>query len=584
MSTLTSGETAQFEDFRLDTRRGGLFRKDAHGAFLPVTIGSRALQMLVVLVAHAGDIVSRQEIMDAVWPGTVVEESNLTVQLAALRRILDAGRTNGSCIQTLPGRGYRFVATVTRLEPHGDVPQVEQPPQVAGVITQAAASRWRILARPGAVILLLIGLAAIGWAAVWSASHDWFRERTVRPNLSIIVLPLANLDNDPQQAYFADAITDDLTTDLSRIAGAVVIAHSTAQSYLGKAVDVKKIGRELNVRYVLEGSVRRMGDQVEVNAQLLDADSGTHVWADRFETDRQNLAEAQSQITGRLARTLNLELVEAAGRRIELEKTLDPAAGELVMRGWDLWFRPLSATTHMEAERAFERALQIDPRSVDAKIGVATILISNVGTGISHATGQDTVRAEQLLLEAIEQDPGSSRAYEALGTLRRVQNRLEESRIELDRAVALDRNNAHALLQLGETLMFLGRPADAIPMIENSIRLDPRDPNAAFGDWALGACQLLLGHADPAAELLLRARAENNRVYFFHLYLAGALGLRGDIAGARAALADAMRLKPEVNSLAQWNSVQPWIGNSALAALRDQTLDRGLRDAGMPDH
>ena len=150
--------------------------------------------------------------------------------------------------------------------------------------------------------------------------------------------------------------------------------------------------------------------------------------------------------------------------------------------------------------------------------------------------------------------------------------------------MALDRNNAHALLQLGETLMFLGRPADAIPMIENSIRLDPRDPNAAFGDWALGACQLLLGHADPAAELLLRARAENNRVHFFHLYLAGALGLRGDIAGARAALADAMRLKPEVNSLAQWNSVQPWIGNSALAALRDQTLDRGLRDAGMPDH
>ena len=575
VSTHALKGTVEFENFRLDLRNGRLLRKDEHGASASVAIGSRALAMLGVFVSRPGELLSRQEIMDAVWPGTAVEESNLTVQLAALRRVLDAGRSGGSCIQTISGRGYRFVLTVTPVQPEAEPPSSEAPASAA-VARTVAPMRW------GAILLVLAGLAAASWAAFRSDAFVGFRDHAARPMLSIVVLPFANLSSDPEQAYFTDAITDDLTTDLSRIAGSVVIAHSTAQTYSARPVDVRQISRDLDVRYALEGSVRRLGDQVEVNAQLVDAETGAHVWADRFETDRRDLVAAQSEITGRLARTLHLELVAAAGRRIELARGADPDANDLVMHGWDLWFRPLSGATHAEAARAFERALEIDPANVDAKIGVATILISNVGTGLSRTTGADSARAERLLLQAIEQDPDSSRAYEALGTLRRIQNRLDESRIELEHAVALDRNNAHALLQLGETLMFLGQPADGIPAIERSIRLNPRDPNAAFGDWALGTCELLLGHGDQAAELLLRARAENPRVYFFQLYLAGALGLRGDIEDARAAVAAAMRLKPEVSSLARWNAVQPWIGNAAFLALRDTTLDRGLRAAGMP--
>src|SRR5258708_7763293 len=165
----------------------------------------------------------------------------------------------------------------------------------------------------------------------------WFGDGATRPRLSILVLPFANLSDDPEQEFFADGISDDLTTDLSRISGSVVIAHSTAMTYKGKPVDVRQIGHDLDVRYVLEGSVRRMGDQVQVNAQLLDAGDGTHVWAERFQTDRRDLAEAQSNITGRLARTLHLELVEAAGSRIEREKAADPDAADLVMRGWASW-------------------------------------------------------------------------------------------------------------------------------------------------------------------------------------------------------------------------------------------------------
>ena len=208
----------------------------------------------------------------------------------------------------------------------------------------------------------------------------------------------------------------------------------------------------------------------------------------------------------------------------------------------------------------------------------------DIGVGSSRAPDQDAARAERLLQGAIEQDANSSRAHEVLGTLRRIQNRLDESRIEFRTAIELDRNNAHALLGLGQTLMFLGRPAEAISPIQTSMRLDPRDPNAAFADWSLGTCHLLLDHVDEAADLLRKARAENPRVYFFHIYLAAALGLRGDIDEARAALAEALRLKPEVASLAQWSAYQPWIANTAFLTVRATTLDIGLRRAGMLDH
>jgi adenylate cyclase len=198
----------------------------------------------------------------------------------------------------------------------------------------------------------------------------------VPPRMSIVVLPFMNLSDDTEQQYFADGITEDLTTDLSRVPGSFVIARNTAFTYTGQPVDVKKVSRELGVRYVLEGSVRRVGDQVRVNVQLVDGQSGAHLWADRFDTDRANLAQAQDEITGRLARTLNLELVEASVRRSEQERAADPDARDLVMRGWALSNRMASAATREEARRAFERALDIDPESVDARIGLGEVLIS----------------------------------------------------------------------------------------------------------------------------------------------------------------------------------------------------------------
>jgi TolB-like protein/tetratricopeptide (TPR) repeat protein len=400
------------------------------------------------------------------------------------------------------------------------------------------------------------------------------------PRLSIVVLPFANLSNDPEQEYFADGITDDLTSDLSRISGSFVIARHTAFTYRGNPIDVKQIGRELGVRYVVEGSVRRTGDQVRVTVQLIDAETGTHVWADRFDVDRTNLAEAQDAITGRLARTLNCELVVDVGHRVEQERAADPDARDLVMRGWAQFYRPRSVAGLQEAQRLFERAREIDPRSVDARIGIARIMVSRAANGLSTSSQQDVAGAEELLLEALERDTNSSVVHFSMGMLRRVQNRLAEARIEFERAIALDRNDASALLQLGVVLWFLGQPEAAIPHIEKAIRLSPLGPNTHVNYYGLGVCHTLLGHVDEAIELLRKARAANPRIWYHHVTLAGALGLRGDLDEAKAAIAEAIKLKPEANSLAR---LRAGVGHPQYWALWEKTLAVGLRRAGMPE-
>jgi len=238
--------------------------------------------------------------------------------------------------------------------------------------------------------------------------------------VSIVVLPFANLSNDPEQEYFADGITEDLTTDLSRIPGSLVIARNTAFTYKGKPIDVKRVGRDLDVDYVIEGSVRRAGEQVRVNIQLIDAATATHLWAERFDTDRVNLADAQNEIAGRLARTLNLQLIEVAARRIEQQGAVDPEAGDLLMRGWASYYRSKSAVTFGEAQHCFRRALNIDPCSVDARIGLALCLVHVLADGLSRSVEQDEAQAEQLLHEALDRDANRPMAHVAMGLLRRI--------------------------------------------------------------------------------------------------------------------------------------------------------------------
>src|SRR5262245_42600309 len=320
------------------------------------------------------------------------------------------------------------------------------------------------------------------------------------PGLSIVVLPFLNLSNDPDQEYFCDAITDDLTTDLSQTPECFVISRTTAFSYKGKPANTKQIGRELGVHYIIEGSVRQMGSRVQVNGQLIDAESGAHVWADRFEIDGGDLTAAQREIAGRLAWNFRRSLFNAVSRRAERDTHVASDPNVLAIRGWAVYHRPRSAANLQEAQQLWERALAVDPESMSARIGIALALVSNVSYGWSNSFSQDEARAEKLLLEVWAADASDVTARIAMGILRRLQGRLSESKVELETAIAFDPNEVAGLRQLGSTLTYLGRPEEAIPYVEKSSHLSPADSNIAFNYTYLGLCRLLLSHVDQAIE------------------------------------------------------------------------------------
>jgi tetratricopeptide (TPR) repeat protein len=271
---------------------------------------------------------------------------------------------------------------------------------------------------------------------------------------------------------------------------------------------------------------------------------------------------------------------------VEDKEEVDPAARELIRRGWAVYHLPYSPVRWQEARRNFERALEIDSRSSEGRIGLASILSTKLADGWSPVLQEDGPQAEHLLLEAVDQGAVSNRAaaHFTLGVLRQMQNRLPEANSEFETAISLDPNNARTYLHLGETLLYLGQPEAGISRLEQAIRLRPDDPNLAFTYWALGACQLLLGRVDQAIDLLQTARAANARLWVPYLYLAGAYGLKGDLDRARSALAESRRLKPALQSVARMRAENPWLSNPQYWALQEGTLNLGLRRAGFPDH
>src|SRR5215472_6682146 len=270
---------------------------------------------------------------------------------------------------------------------------------------------------------------------------------------------------------------------------------------------------------------------------------------------------------------------------VDEKEQIDPAARELIQRGWALYNLPYTNVRWQDAGRDFERALEIDSRSSEARIGLASVLSSRLADGWSPALQEDIPQAEHLLSEAIDDGGVSNRAvaHSMLGVLRQMQNHLSEARAAFETAISLDPNNVRAYLHLGETLLYLGQPEAAIPVLEQAIRLLPDDPNIAITYWALGTCQFLSGRADEAIDPLEKARAANPRLWAPYFYLAGAYGLQGNFEAARSALADSMRLKPAVKSLARMRAENSWLSNPQYWTLQEKTLNVGLRRAGLPD-
>jgi adenylate cyclase len=329
-----------------------------------------------------------------------------------------------------------------------------------------------------ALVVCAVALLAAGWqswphAPTASAAPDLLANA---PRLSIVVLPFENLSGDPDQSYFADGITDDLTTDLSHLPDSFVIARNTAFTYKGKPVDVKQLGRELGVRYALEGSVRRVGENITLNAQLISTETGAHVWADRFDGERAKLGQLQVEFVARLANSLNVELVRAESLRGMRERPANPDAVDLAMRGWATYYNGYDPDHINKAMDYFERALQLDPDLERAQVGLAGMLSLRVGSFHAGDAAKDLDRADSLIASALSVAPNDAWAHEFKASVFFARKQFAGALSELKVAIEINRNFAPAYGFYGVTLIFVGRAAETIPNVETALRLSPRDP------------------------------------------------------------------------------------------------------------
>jgi len=485
MEGLAPSEVFLFEDFRLDRRGGGLFRCDDSGVLAPIAIGSRGLDILGVLIARAGEVVSKDEIIAAVWPGTVVEDSNLTVQISALRRVLDRGPAQGRCIQTVSGRGYRFAAAVTRPLARGS-PGASSIGDTAAVPTEDAQSA----AAP--VPSFRSGLSRL---RPWRRLLDFIpvpavigdRRRlgiTSPPRLSLVVLPFSSFSNQPAQRDFADRLTDDLTTDLSRFTGMLVISRSTAFTYRNRPVDAKQIGRELRVRFALEGSVQHLANHVRVNVQLIDTRRDVHLWAERFDRDPEDLVGVQDEIVRRTAVALYQALIA-----VEVSRPSDhPDALDYVLRGRTAQFKSFGPDTYAEAISLFDRAFALDPQSEQAQGWLADTLARRVLDEMTDTAAADISRAAGLAAQALATSPRSAFSHSAQGQVLCAQSRYKEAIAEFETASAINPGWPHLYGFLSDCKLWTGSIADAIPLAELAIRISPMIPGWPLGIPKSGGC------------------------------------------------------------------------------------------------
>ena len=400
------------------------------------------------------------------------------------------------------------------------------------------------------------------------------------PHLSVLVLPFANIGGDPDQEYFADGVTESLTTDLSRIAGAFVIARNTAFTFKGKPIDVKRLGRELNVRYVLEGSVQRGGSRLRVNVQLIDAENGQHLWAERFDKPLANLFDMQDEIVSRLANALDAQLVAAEARRAE--RSLHPDSMDLVFQGGAWWNKGLTPECLTAARGFYEQAIALDPRNAEAMLGLALV---DVNAGAALMTDDWAARfaaAEATSTKVLSLAPNHAVAHLVLGLTQMYTKRVIQGIAECEQALALDSNSANAHALIGYAKYLLGRGAETEAHINEALRLSPRDIHAHRWMVWVGFAKAQLD-LDTDAVVWLRRGLDVNRNYSHaHFHLGAALARLGELDQARATVQAGLVLDPRFTIRRYRDATNAFSDNPTYREGCERTI-RGMRLAGVPE-
>ncbi|MGA2794825.1 MAG: adenylate/guanylate cyclase domain-containing protein [Roseiarcus sp.] len=397
------------------------------------------------------------------------------------------------------------------------------------------------------------------------------------PRHSIVVLPFANFGDAPGQEHFVDGVTESLTTDLSRIRGSFVIARNTAFTYKGKPFDVKQIGRELKVRYVVEGSIQRGGDRMRVNVQLIDAEHGNHLWAERFDRPVADLFDLQDEIVARLANALNAQLISAEARRAE--RTPNPESMDLWYQGMAWYNKGVNPEFIAKESELYQRALALDPTNVDALAwtGIADVTLAIAGFTVDRAAR--LASAESTLTKALSLAPEHALAHQGMALLLSFTNRAEQGIAECERALALDRNLAAAHAHIGLWKAFVGRSEETEAHVREALRLSPRDPWAYSWMHMAGTALLLLGRPNDATAWLRRSIEANRNFPNSHFFLAAALAHLDRLEEARSEVANGLALNPRFTIAGHRAGIVS--ADPAYLSQREYGYD-GMRKAGVP--
>jgi TolB-like protein/Flp pilus assembly protein TadD len=516
--------------FRLDTQAGILFR----GAE-PVALGQRAVALLQVFVERPGIPVSKDALIEAAWADLSVEESNLTVQIAALRRVFGEEPGGEHWIETLPRRGYRFVGPAS-VRDQGTIATASPVPNFP---MASGAPRLALPDRP-----------------------------------SIAVLPFQNMSGDPEQEYFADGMVEDIITALSRFKQLFVIARNSSFTYKGKAVDVKQVARELGVRYVLEGGVRKLGSRMRITGQLVEATTGHQLWANKFDGDVEETFELQDKVTESIIGALEPSVTAAEIARATTKPTDSLDAYELYLRALPHFYQQ-TREGFGEAQKFLSRAIETDPSYALAKAlsALGFSMLTNAGWARDTET-QEAIRLAREALAANRDDPETLRM--AGLTLAYLTREHDIALVALDRAVALNPSSAQVMASSGWVRSYIGDSHTAMDHFKRAIRFSPLDPQMSFFLTGLAMCCLMTG--DDAEALTYGRRAANQPTWLASAPRAQtALVATGQLDEARDVVRNMLRVSPAA-TVSYLRKMFPYRD----MAFRDKYLG-ALRAAGLPE-
>jgi adenylate cyclase len=514
---------------------GGLFRCDEAGFQAPVPLGSRALEVLTVLVRQAGELVPRQMIIEAVWPHTTVEDSNLPVQIATLRRVLDGGNRDASCIRTVTGRGYRFAAQVTLQGSHDQPDNLIPPTGITATIQR----------------------------------------------LSIVVLPFRSQGDDADCNDLAEAMTDALTIELGKLPGVTMIASERTRRYRACPVDVRTIRENHQVRYVIEGALGCLGDRLHGSVKLISTEEGTQLWADRFEYERTSALAHQESIVRRISAMVGTAALQAESARSLRERPRNPDSVDLIVRAQALGSEH-SMQRCAEAQALFEQALALDPRSLPAIVGLAGAMLALYADRGYWLDGDEPERLSKLISDAQAIAPNDEAVSLWTAVWLERQGRYEAAMAVARRAIEAHPRGANGYVRLARCKMFCGEPVEAIPLLEKAIQLDPYEPHLYDRYWRLGFALLLAGREREAVQWLQRslgARLDGPAPTRACLLVAS-YALIGEINRARLILVEFADHYPFVTLRCLGHENY----RSAAYAKQYERYRHGLRLAGFRDH